>query len=298
MSPHKEWLCEYARYDGGDVFLGDESTTKIVGWGRVRMTLQDGRKRTLLDVLQILISERNLISVRKMSDTCMHTLFQKDLYNMVRGAMVLMKGVQIGTLYKLLGNVNSTRLNNIISPKIELNVTRIDSMSTQIDSIRDKLVQINSIRHDEIDPTNLWHERMGHIGEKGLQAMQRKGMVEGFPKCGLEVNFCEHCIYGKQSWVRFPSGATGENGILELVLSDVLRLITMPSLGGSLYYVSFIDYFSRKTWIYFSRKKSKVFDRFKEFESLVENQTKKRIKVMRINNGGEFYGMEFDHFYK
>jgi hypothetical protein len=28
--------------------------------------------------------------------------------------------------------------------------------------------------------------------------MQIKGMVEGFPECGLEVDFCEHCIYGKQ----------------------------------------------------------------------------------------------------
>jgi hypothetical protein len=24
--------------------------------------------------------------------------------------------------------------------------------------------------------------------------MQRKGMVKGFPECGLEINFCEHCI--------------------------------------------------------------------------------------------------------
>jgi hypothetical protein len=29
MTPHREWLCEYEQYEGGDVFLGDESTTKI-----------------------------------------------------------------------------------------------------------------------------------------------------------------------------------------------------------------------------------------------------------------------------
>ena len=27
MTPHKEWFCEYERYDGGNVFLGDDSTT-------------------------------------------------------------------------------------------------------------------------------------------------------------------------------------------------------------------------------------------------------------------------------
>jgi hypothetical protein len=88
---------------------------------------------------------------------------------------------------------------------------------------------------------------MGHIGEKGLQAMHNKGMFEDFPECNLEVYFCEHCIYGKQIRVRFPSRATRENEILELVHSDVFGPVTMPSLGGSLYYVSFIDYFSRKT---------------------------------------------------
>jgi hypothetical protein len=35
MTPHREWFYEYELYRGGDVFLGDESTTKIVGWGRV-----------------------------------------------------------------------------------------------------------------------------------------------------------------------------------------------------------------------------------------------------------------------
>ena len=65
-----------------------------------------------------------------------------------------------------------------------------------------------------------------------------------------------------------------------------------------MYYVSFIDDFSRKTWIYFLRKKSEVFDRFKEFKALVENQTEKQIKVLRTDNGGEFCGNEFEEFCK
>jgi hypothetical protein len=94
--------------------------------------------------------------------------------------------------------------------------------------------------------------------------------------------------------VRFPSGATRENGILELVHSDVFGPVTVPSLGGSLYYISFIDDVSRKTWIYFMRKKSKVFKRFKEFKALVKNQIEKRIKVLRTDHGGELCGKEFD----
>jgi hypothetical protein len=67
----------------------------------------------------------------------------------------------------------------------------------------------------------------------------------------------------------------------------VFGSVHVPSLGKSLYFVSFIDYFSRNTWIYFLRKKSEVFDKFKEFKALVENQIDKKIKVFRTENGVE-----------
>jgi hypothetical protein len=90
--------------------------------------------------------------------------------------------------------------------------------------------------------------------------------------------------------VNFPSGSTREREILELIHSDVFGPVPIPSLGGSMYYVSFIDDFSRNTWLYFLKKKSEVFNKFKEFKALVENQTGKRIKVLRMDNGGELCG--------
>jgi hypothetical protein len=98
----------------------------------------------------------------------------------------------------------------------------------------------------------LWNERMGHIGEKGHRAMHKKGLVEDFLECNLEVDFCEHFIYGKQSKVRLSSRATRAKGILELVHSDVFGPISVPSLGGSMYYVSFIDDFPRRCGYIFS----------------------------------------------
>jgi hypothetical protein len=68
MTPHREWFCEYERYDGGDVFLGDDSTTRIIGRGKVKLRLIDGRIRTLPSVLHILGLAINLIFVRKMDD--------------------------------------------------------------------------------------------------------------------------------------------------------------------------------------------------------------------------------------
>jgi hypothetical protein len=72
-------------------------------------------------------------------------------------------------------------------------------------------------------------------------------MIEGMCNCTLDFDFCEHCIYGKHNRVIFPSSATREEGILELIHNDVFILVLVSSLGKSVYYVSFIDDFSRNT---------------------------------------------------
>jgi hypothetical protein len=114
MTPHKEWFFEYEKYDGGDVFLGDDSTEKIMGRGRVKLLLKDGRIRTLPGVLHIPKLARSLISVSKLDDAGVDTVFGKGTCKMVRGAMVLMRGVQCGTLYKLLGSIYTNGCNSFV----------------------------------------------------------------------------------------------------------------------------------------------------------------------------------------
>ena len=97
----------------------------------------------------------------------------------------------------------------------------------------------------------LWHKILGHIGEKGLQAIQGKYIVEGMSNCKLDFDFCDHYLYEKNNWVKFPSGATREKEVSKLIQNDVFGNVHVPSLGGSIYYVSFIYYFLRNTWLYF-----------------------------------------------
>jgi hypothetical protein len=68
MTPHREWFLEYERYDGGNVFVVDDSIMRIIGLGKVNLRLIDGRIRKLLGVVHIRVLARNLISVRKMDD--------------------------------------------------------------------------------------------------------------------------------------------------------------------------------------------------------------------------------------
>jgi hypothetical protein len=118
MTPHREWFCEYEKYDGGNVFLGNDSTTRIIGKGRVKLRFIDGRIRTLPGVLHIPGMARNLIYVSKMEDVGVKTIFEKGTCRMVRGAMVLMRGVRFGTLYKMLGRTISDGCNISVVPDI------------------------------------------------------------------------------------------------------------------------------------------------------------------------------------
>jgi hypothetical protein len=77
--------------------------------------------------------------------------------------------------------------------------------------------------------------------------------------------------------------------LLDLIHSDVFGPMKVSSIYKDLYYVSIIYYYSRRTSPEFIRTNSKVFSQFKELKSLLENYIPRMIKVLRTNNGIDFY---------
>ena len=63
-----------------------------------------------------------------------------------------------------------------------------------------------------------------------------------------------------------------------------------------MFYVTFIDDFSRKVWVYFLKHRSYVFATFKKWKVEVKNQTDLKIKCLRSDNEGEFNKSEFKTF--
>jgi transposase InsO family protein len=104
------------------------------------------------------------------------------------------------------------------------------------------------------------------------------------------------CALGKYTKTVFPSSDSIATCILDMIQSDVCGPMSYVSLSGCLYYVTFIDNFSRKSWIFFMKTKGQVFNQFQEFKALVENQTGRKIKVLRTDNGGEYTSKEFNDF--
>ena len=85
---------------------------------------------------------------------------------------------------------------------------------------------------------------------------------------------------------------------LELIHNDIVGPFPHISMIQSKYALTLIDEFSRYWWVHFLKHKSKVFDLFKVFKALVENQSKRRLKILRSDNGGEYVKSDFIQYCK
>jgi len=81
-----------------------------------------------------------------------------------------------------------------------------------------------------------------------------------------------------------------------MVYSNVCEPMEVETLGGSRYFVSFIDDVSRKVWVYFLKSKDQVFHYFKMFHAMVERSTGKPLKCLCSDNRGEYTSHEFKSY--
>src|SRR5450759_2026640 len=149
----------------------------------------------------------------------------------------------------------------------------------------------------------LWHSRLGHLSEKMLANLCKKGFLSNLRSIDLE--FCEHCVFGKQHQHAFGVGIQHSDKILAYIHSDVWGPSPTTSNSGCLYYVSFIDDYLRYVWIYFMHLKSDAFAIFKMWKAQVESQTGNKVKTLdtrvrclRSDNGGEYTFDIFEAYYK
>lgn len=134
----------------------------------------------------------------------------------------------------------------------------------------------------------LWHKRLAHASFKKLQQINASWTMES--------STCDICLLGKHTRQPFKESTTKSQGVLELIHTDVCGPMQVKSLQSSLYFVTFIDDYSRKVVVYCIENKSMVFDIFKEFKARVENQTGKKIITLRSDNGKEYCNQSMDEF--
>jgi hypothetical protein len=247
------------------VQLGDNAKYAVKGVGTTSFQLKSGKPLKMSEVLYVPGLKKNLLSISAMEDRGYVVAFIDGKVLSWPKSLSLdsteVIGTHDGSLYKLTGQ------------------------PTQ------------ALVHDNDNPCELWHRILGHLHHQSLPVL--RNMVTGLPEFRTEhQGVCRGCALGKNVKVSFQSSDSRSKRILDLVHSDVSGPMSVPSMGGHWYYVIFIDDYSRRTWIYFMKTKDEVFSRFREFKALVENQTGKKIKVLRSDNGGEYTSNEFKKFCK
>jgi hypothetical protein len=121
--------------------------------------------------------------------------------------------------------------------------------------------------------------------------------ITGLPDFKVDhEGVCKGCAQGKNIKNPFSKRDSKAKGVLELIHLDVCDPIPLNYLSGYVYYVSFIDDSSCKTWVYLLKSKYEVFGKFKEFKALIENLSERKIKILRSDNGGEYTSKEFVRF--
>ena len=110
------------------------------------------------------------------------------------------------------------------------------------------LVEEANVASNNVSCTELWHKRMGHISDQGLQYISKQGLLGNDHIDHLD--FCESCVLGKQHRLSFSKGQHCSREVLEYVHSNLWGPAQIRTYGGNLYFLSIVDDYSRKVWIY------------------------------------------------
>ncbi|GJZ97608.1 gag-pol polyprotein [Tanacetum coccineum] len=265
MTARREWFHQYKPIsEGGSVYSCNDHELKIIGIGSVMVKMHDGTVRTIRDVRHVEGLKKNLLSLGQLDDLGCKVEIQDKIMKIIKGALVLIRGEKVAAnLYQLKGEIIEEAEASVAShsPSHRVAIT--------------------------------WHQKLGHMSEQGMKILVERKLIPGITKVSLP--FCEYCVISKQHRLKFKASNSRSVYVLELVHSDVWQA-PIQSLGGAKYFVSFIDDYSRRCWVYPIKKKSDVFEVFKVYKARVELDSGKKIKCLRTDNGGEYTGDEFDTF--
>ena len=99
------------------------------------------------------------------------------------------------------------------------------------------------------------------------------------------LDACEPCLMGKMTKTPFSGIMERATNLLEIIHIDVCGLMSVDARGGYCYFLTITDDLSRYGYIYLMKHMSETFEKFKEFQSEVENHCNKKIKFLRSDRG-------------
>ena len=132
-----------------------------------------------------------------------------------------------------------------------------------MNSLRKKRNRVNE------NSSILWHKQLGHISREMMKRLIKDEILTSLDFSDF-TSYVE-CIKGKYTTVK-KNGASRATELLECIHYDIWRPYSIPTINGHKYFISFIDGFSKYSYVYIIHKKFEALDVFKIYKAKVENQ--------------------------
>jgi hypothetical protein len=247
------------------IFVGDNTKMEVGGKGNVEM--EDGEFQNVLYVPNL---SSNLLSIYQITH--------------------LRDGHRVEFLPDSV-KVHSLKDNSLVAVGKVNDHKRLYSFSHFVPKSSSK-----ALLHQSNSNINLWHERFGHLAFCHLQQLSKYSMVKGLPQIDFSNGGCS-----TDSVELHPEGKLqGKSSRAPIALQMVHMVLAGPfaetSVSQGRYILTFVDDFSRFTWVYFLRSKNEVLDKFLDFKTHVEHKSRRAIKVLRMDNGTRYLNRRLTDF--
>lgn len=203
----REYFKNHQADNFDKVYFNDDEPYDIIGKGDVLLKLKNVNNQLLKDVRHVPQLKRNMVLTGQLiAQRCI--TFESSVWKVTKGALVIAIESKSGTLYVLEGQKEVGVAMAVVNSRIQL-----------------------------------CPKRLGQMNKKGLEILHKKNQLQSLKSIDLEL--CEHCIYGKQKNTRFSTKEHEKKSRpLELVHSNVCGPSSLSQNLGAELVVVFVDEFA------------------------------------------------------
>src|SRR5882762_10276429 len=275
--PDRSKFIDFTAIDPLEVRTADGSSISATGRGNVRIELPLGAERTAVTLKDVLYTPKmafTLISTNRITAAGFTLHFEDRMCKMLSPAparKVIGLIPQVDGLYSLAAGT----------------AQQLPTTPGQAHVARAK-VSVYEL-----------HKILGHVAQETVLQAYKKGLIEGID---LDLDsmpqFCDACAQAKATRQPFPAESTTRTRAYgQLIHTDLWGPAQTVSIGGSVYYISFTDDYSRETKIRFLKQKSDALEAFKQhIANLTKQHPEARVCKLRSDRGGEYMSTEFTQY--
>ncbi|CAI7834452.1 unnamed protein product [Closterium sp. NIES-54] len=281
MVPRRDLFTTYHSLPSNsrNVIVGSGDTLQAIGIGTITVKGKEGEVLNLKGVLHVPGLAANLLSCSQLARQEYICTFTMGGCSVRKGGAVVMEAKLEKGLYLVPVYVPHVEKAHGVEAKDAACITRW--------------------RDVEQVTADLLHLLMGHAGRQQLVECVKKGELKGveIKEGGGQPSKCPDCTTGKLPRTSFLTSTTRASAPLELVHTDVCGSMQTPEREkGRKYFITFLDEFSRLSWVTLVKTKDEVAKVFKRWIRYAEREAGAKVKILRSDRGGEYMGKDLESF--